>query len=1410
MFGQTETAGIVCLYRVPESVNHDVDVLPIGHPIANTKIYVLDEEQRPCAVGVAGELYIGGAGVGRGYLNRPDLTAQKFVQDPFNEQEGARLYRTGDWARCNADGQIEFAGRRDQMVKLRGFRLELGEVEAALAKHPSIRESVVIARDGGAEKRLLAYFVANGTKLKVAELRSFLSGHLPDYAVPSAFVQMDKLPLSANGKVDRLALPEPDDARSGLSSEFVAPQNEIEKRLASIWGNVLRVERVGRDDNFFEFGGHSLLAAQIIARVRHEFGVDLSLRVLFEDPTVARMARGLITAGVSLTDLASRSIEPFARNGKAPLSFTQQQFWLLEQSEPNSGAYNVCTAINVKGHLDPGNLRLALNAMVDRHEILRTNIVVNGDNPVQVIAGTMNIALDISDLRSLPESERGAEIQRVLSAEAQEPFNLSHGPLLRTRLMKLGEDEHLLILTIHHIICDGWSVRVLLRELFTLYESSSNGRSSSLPRLAIQFADFALWQRTRLQGTALESSLLYWKQQLAGASPKLDLPTDYPRPERATLNGAQRSIHLPADISKAIRALSQKQGTTLFMTLLAAFQTLLFRYSGQEDIVVGSPVAGRTMLETEGLIGAFVNTLVLRGQLSGNPTFCEFLGRVRETSLGAFSHQDLPFEKLVQELNPERSSNHSPLFQVMFALQNSPTSDMRVEGLSLTPLKLNSMTSKFDLSLEVEEDPNGLSFSCEYNADLFVPATIERMLRHFQNLLEAIVANPTQRVAELRLLAEPERHQLLVEWNKTGGNVSSVPTCIHQLFEAQVERTPSAIAAEFQGHQLTYDELNTRANRLAHYLQKQGVGPEVMVGVCIERSLEMLVAILGVLKAGGAYVPLDPTYPGDRLSFMIEDAELSLVLTRQHLTKDLPSSSARLVSLDDDWEIVAQEIDKNPVTEVTAQNLAYVIYTSGSTGNPKGVMIEHRSLVSFTAAAAAEYEIGPGDRVLQFASLCFDLSAEEIYPALTHGATVVLRTDGMISSARDFLRYCDEWQLTVLDLPTAYWHDLSLALGEEEGLTFPSSVRLVIIGGEKASLDRVVAWQKAVSQTVRLVNTYGPTEATVVATMYGLGQLSEDVVLNDVPIGRPIRNATVFVLDEMRQPVPIGVAGELYIGGMGVARGYVKRPELTAERFISNPFSYSTNERLYRTGDLVRYLPDGNIEFLGRVDNQIKIRGFRVELEEIEHALCSHANVTNAVVVLHEDSDGDKRLVAYLVTNPDSRPEVSELRAFLKGKLPSYMVPATFEMIEALPLMPNGKIDRRALPDPQPQRREMDEGFVAPRTPIEQLLADVWTNVLKLEQIGIHDNFFELGGHSLLAARVVSNVRNSLEVELCMVDVFQAPTIASLAALLYPRRVQGESEDELAALLEELTGLTDEKAQEHFDREVQINDPVAA
>ena len=1396
MFGQTETAGIVALFRVPRDFDSDKYV-PVGRPIANTTIYIFDENQQTCRVGEPGELYVSGAGVGRGYLNRPELTRERFI-----EHDGERLYRTGDWARVSRDGRLEFTGRRDQQVKMRGFRVELGEVEATLSKHPSVRECVVVARDQstgvGADKRLIAYFVPlEDASVTPADLRVFMSARVPDYQVPAAFVEMQSLPLSVNGKVDRLRLPEPDVSQS-VSAEFVAPQNEIEICLAGIWAEVLSAEKVGRNDNFLELGGHSLLAAQIAARIRSQFNFEAPISTLFEFPTIGQLAARIATGAGN----AVRSITRVERSEALPLSFNQQQFWLLDQVSPNRTSYNVRTGLKIDGPLDIERLQGVVDGIVARHEILRTNILTTEASAVQVISPSRSIPVRTTDLSKLRLAEAMSQRTAALAEEGNYLFDLSSGPLMRVRLLKYGERQHELIITLHHIVCDGWSINLLLRELTHLYLRKID--PAAQPKLSIQYADFAVWQRRRLAEETLARELDYWRRQLADAPTALELPTDYARPAARTYEGGRTSVKLDEALVESIKKLSRKENVTLFITLLAAFQTLLYRYSGQEDLVVGAPVAGRTMFETEDLIGAFVNTLVLRGNLSGNPSFRDVLARVRETVMSAFCHQDLPFEKLVEELNPERKANRSPLFQVMFSFQNMPEPELAANGTKFTTVEIDSDGAKFDLTLEVNESRNGISIGFEYARDLFTAATIDRMLTHFLNLVTGMVADPAQTIADIELMSTVERQQLLVEWNSDRIEYPE-DDCVHHLFERQVAATPDATAVEFCGEALTYRDLNSRANQLANYLIRRGIGPEMMVGISIERSFEMVVAIFAVLKTGAAYVPLDPTYPGERIAFMIQDTAARVVITQSHLAPDI-EANAELICLDEHSHTIAAESDVNLSLPVPSSQIALVLYTSGSTGNPKGVMLEHRSLVNFVTVAKTKYGVGPGDRMLQFGSLSFDLSAEEILTSLTTGACLVLRTAEMISSPKDFLARCEEWHLSVLDLPTVYWHELTDALSRQE-LSLPASLRLVIIGGEKASSDRVATWNRIVGRRVRLLNTYGPTETTIAVTVCDLSSYPASALENFSPIGRPYPNTTAYVLDSHKRPVPIGIPGELHIGGPGVARGYLNRDDLTSQKFIASPFSDDPADRLYKTGDVVRYRADGDIEFLGRSDNQIKIRGFRVELEEIERAIRSHGAVENCIVTA---TGGDeKRLVAYVITTDNSRAAIPELRNSLKAKLPSYMVPAAFEVLEEFPLTSSGKINRRALPEPQFNRPAADATVDLPRTPLEEMLLSAWREVLKVDLVGIHENFFDLGGHSLLAARLVSNVRGILDVELNMVEVFEAPTISSLAEMLYPRIAQRESEGELANLIGELSGLSDEEAQLRLERELGLQRSVA-
>ena len=1055
------------------------------------------------------------------------------------------------------------------------------------------------------------------------------------------------------------------------------------------------------------------------------------------------------------------------------LSFAQQRLWFLDQLELGKYAYNIPAALRLRGQLNLPALEQSLNKIVQRHEALRTTFTTVDGQPVQVINPTLTLALTLVDLRELPEVEQEVEVQRLATEDAQRPFNLERGPLLRVTLLRLGEAEQVMLFTMHHIIADGWSIGILIRELATLYTAFSSGKpyiaSQLLRELPIQYADFALWQRQWLQGEVLESQLNYWKQQLA-ETPALYLPTDRPRPVVQTFRGAAISFSLSTDLTRALEALSQREGVTLFMTLLAAFKILLYRYTSQDKILVGSPIANRNRTETEGLIGFFVNTLVLHTYLGDNPSFRELLLRVREVALGAYAHQDLPFEYLVEELQPERDLSHNPLFQVMFVLQNTPMEELKLPGLTLSSLNLDNRTAKFDLTLSMSSTELELIGSLEYNTDLFDATTITRMLAHWRTLLEGIVADPEQCLSKLPLLTETEQHQLLVEWNQTQTNYPQ-NQCIHEWFEAQVERRPDAVAVVFEDKQLTYRELNQQANKIAHYLRKLGVRPEIQVGICMERSVEMVVGLLGILKAGGAYVPLDPSYPNERLSYMLADSGVEVLLTKRSLLKSLPQNQAIVVCLDTDWGAIEQHTQENLDTGVCSDNLAYVIYTSGSTGKPKGVMITHQALRSFTQTALSQYEIIPSDRVLQFASINFDAAVEEIYPCLCTGATLVLRSNEMrnemrnemLADLRTFFQACKDLQLTVLDLPTAYWHQLVADLARAD-VVLPESLRLVIIGGERVLPESVRCWQQYVAKSgksdrLQLINTYGPTETTVSATLYRI-RSSNSYAAGEVPIGRPLAHLQAYILDPNLQPVPIGVPGELYIGGDGLARGYLNRRELTQEKFIENPFSNSKSERLYKTGDLVRYLSDGNIEFIGRIDHQVKIRGFRIELGEIEAVLNTHPQIQQAVVIATQDIAANKRLVAYVVTSDQSL-TTNQLREFLKEKLPEYMVPSIFVTLENLPLTPNGKVDRKALPAPDGEISRQHE-YVAPRTAIEQTLTNIWQELLLKQKVSIHDNFFEIGGDSILSIQVVSRAKNSA-IQITPKQIFLYQTIAELA-----------------------------------------------
>ncbi|HVS00968.1 MAG TPA: amino acid adenylation domain-containing protein, partial [Thermoanaerobaculia bacterium] len=1330
-YGPTETVVGCSTYEVPAEL--PAGAVPIGRPIANTRMLILDRSLEPAPIGAPGEIYLGGTGVCRGYLHRPGLTAEKLVPDPFGTR-GERLYRTGDLALRLPDGTIEFLGRLDHQVKVRGFRIELGEIEAALASLPGVRETVVLAReDAPGDRRLVAYVVGN---VAVEDLRQSLHERLPEYMVPAAFVSLESLPLTANGKLARKALPAPE--RQSATESYLTPRTPVEEVLAGIWAEVLGLDRVGVADHFFELGGHSLLATRVMSRLRAAFGVELPVRDLFEAPTVAGLAARVEAARRTGADLAVPAILPVSREGDLPLSFAQQRLWFIDQLQPGSPLYNLSAALRVEGPLDPGVLALALGSIVRRHEALRTVFAAPEGKAVQVIQPPAPFILPLVDLSGLSEPARETAALVLAMEEASRPFDLSDDPMLRGLLLRLAPEDHAVALTVHHVASDGWSMGVLVREMGALYAALSQGRPSPLLELPVQYADFAAWQRSWLEGEVLENEIDWWRSQLAGLPPLLELPTDRPRPATQSFRGANRPMRLPAELVRRAEVLGRSEGATLFMMLLAAFQTLLARTSGQDDLAVGSPVAGRNRVETEGLIGFFVNTLVLRGGLAGTPTFRELIGRARETALAAYLHQDVPFEKLVEELAPERSLAHAPLFQVMLILQNAPDASLQIESLRLRPVNVEGTTSKFDLTLSLEEQGGGLLGTVEYATDLYDAATVDRLMARFELLLAGMVEAPERPVEELGLLTETEALQLRA-WNETD-IAYPLDRPLHAWIEDQVRRTPDAVALAFETEMLTYAELDRQADLLARRLQARGCRPESRVGVLLERSCELLISLLGILKAGAAYVPLDPDHPADRLAFQDRDAGLRLILTRDGLADRLPGAEDRFLFLESDAPVDGDLVE----VPVDPDNPAYVLYTSGSTGRPKGAVISHRAIANRLLWMQEALQLSPADRVLQKTPFSFDVSVWELFWPFMTGACLVVAKPGGHRDNAYLARLIAEEEITVLHFVPSM---LQLFL-EEPAAGECNTLRDVVCSGEALPSELAKRFAARLGQS-RLHNLYGPTEAAVDVTSWVCDADGND--RGGIPIGRPIANTRIHLLDR-NLPVPVGVAGELFIAGVNLARGYVGRPDLTAERFLPDPESQQPGERVYRTGDLARWRGDGAIEYLGRTDHQVKIRGVRIELGEIEAALTALPGVREAVVMARES-----RLVAYVVGDVPA----GELHQALRERLPEAMVPAAFVRLAALPLNANGKVDRKALPAPeQPGTRE--EGYVAPRTREEEILAGVWAQILRLPRVGVNDNFFELGGDSILSVQIVARARQA-GLLFTTRQVFEHQTVAGLA-----------------------------------------------
>jgi amino acid adenylation domain-containing protein len=1378
-YGPTENTTFTCCYPIPRQLPEGFNSIPIGRPIGNTQVYVLDSHMEPVPVGVPGELYIGGDGLARGYLNRPELTEERFVSDPFTEKPvseglGPHLYRTGDTVRWLPNGNIEFLGRMDNQVKLRGYRIELGEIESVLSAHESVGESVVLLREyDPGDKRLVGYIVPRGKKsLSFEDVRSYLRKKLPDYMVPSYFVQLESLPLTPNGKVDKQALPPPDQAivlSGDLFGQYIGPRTPMEQALVEIWSDVLgRPDVLGRNgigihDNFFHLGGHSLLATQVISRVNETFGVSLQVIEMFEHPTVGEFANELVSRMQQEGFEKEPPIKPAERKAEMPLSFAQQRLWFIDQLEPDSPAYNIPLAIEMKGELDQKALQKSLHELVRHHESLRSHFGMRDGQPVQLIDVPQPVDIKIIDL-SEAANPHEKEVHRLVIEESLQPFDLNYGPLFRVKLLRITEADHILLLTMHHIISDGWSMGILFYELTVLYESYIKDRPSLLPELPVQYADFAVWQRQRLSGQVLASQLDYWREQLSGNLPVLNLPTDYPRPVIQTFNGARESIQLSSELSESLKALSHSEHVTMFMTLLSAFKVLLYRYTGQEDIIVGSPVANRNRAEIEGLIGFFVNMLVLRSQVSDTQSFLELLAQVRKTTLGAYTHQDLPFERLVDEFAKDRDLSRSALFQVIFAMQNAPMAPLELVGLQLKPIEIKSQRTHFELEVHIWEREGQLQIVFVYNRDLFAPSTIKRMMNHYKELLQGILANPNCRICDLPLISQQERQELLDVWNQTNTDFPQ-DTSIQALFELQVKQKPEALAVVFEDQQLTYGQLNERANQLAHYLRTLGVKRGSLVAVCLERSLEMVISMLGILKAGGAYVPLDVNYPHQRLSFMLQDTGSHLLLTREDLLDHFSNEGVQVVCLDRDMDLISNQTVSDLKLEISGEDLAYVMYTSGSTGTPKGVEVLHRGVVRLLFGVDYVH-LGPEETLLQLAPISFDASTFEIWGALLHGGRCVI-FPSQVPTQEELDEVIDRYSVSTLWLTASLFN---MIISESPQVL--KGINQLLTGGEALSVPHIRQALERLPDT-QLINGYGPTESTTFTCCYPIPrQLPEG--LNSIPIGRPIGNTRVYVLDSQMTPVPVGIPGELYIGGDGLARGYLNRPKLTAERFLDDPFierpvSEGPGSRLYRTGDMVRWLPEGILEFLGRKDDQVKLRGFRIELGEIESLLSTHELVREAVVLLREDEPGDKRLVGYVVPQGDGQLSFEDLRSYLRHKLPDYMVPSYFVQLESLPLTPNGKVDRKALPTPGGQR-QLNETYVQPKTKLERSIANIWQEALHIDKVGMHDNFFDLGGNSLLMILVRSKLTEITKIDIPMVNLFRYPTVSALVTYLRQKK----------------------------------------
>ncbi|MEL7408557.1 MAG: amino acid adenylation domain-containing protein, partial [Cyanobacteria bacterium J06558_2] len=1397
LYGPTETTVWSAIYKFNPDDNPELNTVAIGKAVANTEFYILDSQLNLVPKGRAGELYIGGDGLARGYLHRGDLTAERFIPFSLNSKHltfniderprvpqghniavrrktkaflfaactrefehltvdissstsDTRLYKTGDRVRQLPNGNLEYLGRLDNQVKIRGFRIELGEIEAALNQYPEIKASVVTPR----QESLIAYIIAN-LPTASAKIRSYLADKLPSYMIPGDIIQVESFPLTPNGKIDRRAL----SLRTGDRQEtqsIIAAQSPTEEILISIWTEILERDVISTQDNFFELGGHSLLATRVVSQIRQIFSIELSLRTLFEHPTIKDLA--LAVEQQQNKNNSTKNpvvIEIVNRDGELPLSFAQQRQWFIHQLEPDNPWYNISTAIKITGSLDIPRLQQCFDILLARQEILRTSFLTIAGKPQIVINDNSKINLSVIDLSSLSKLAKQQQAKQIQIADARQPFDLERSPLMRVKLIKLSNDEQVLLLSLHHIIGDGWSMGVLVKEIVGLYVDPPALSRTPLKKGgwggSIQYLDYAAWQRKYLQGEVLDRQVSYWRSKLANAPAISSIATDAPRKPQSSYESGAYYFQINQRITQSLKQIGRRNSGTLFITLLSALALLLHRYTDQDDLVIGTPIANRDRAEVAGLIGFFANTLALRVNLADNPTFTELLARARETALEAYSHQDLPFEQLIDSLQLERSLSYSPLFQVMLVLEEQSNQLSEVSGLTWQPLERVTTQAKFELTFSIKDTEKGLQGAIEYNKALFTADTMHRFAGHFRTLLIAIAKNPEASISDISILNKGELKQVVEKFNQS--NQVTIDSCIHELFERQVQQTPDAIAVIDDHQAITYRELSDRANGCASYLQSLGVNLETKVGIMSDRSLNTVVALLAILKAGGCYVPLDPNYPQERINFILQDTNTSILLIETKYAEQLDNSNLTLINLDSP---VASPASLAPAAS-TPNNLAYITYTSGSTGTPKGVAIPHRGVVRLVQEPNY-IELDQDTRILHAAPLAFDASTLEIWGALLNGGRLVI-LNNPVPSLEELGAIIIQQEINTLWLTAGLFR-----LMVDQQLEAFRDVRQLLAGGDVLSARHIQQFLQAHPQC-SLINGYGPTETTTFACCYPMDQDTE--IDNRSIIGYPISNTQLYILDKYLNPLPVGVAGELHIAGEGLARGYLNHAELTADKFISNPVGEHRDAplqwmRIYKTGDRVKYLSDGRIEYLGRIDNQVKIRGFRVELGEIEATLNGLEGIKDSVVLVKENASGNKQLAAYIIPDDLVTNQEDNWRRLLKNKLPDYLIPSFLIPCESFPLTSNGKIDRQALLAKGIIIPETLEDSLLASTDLEHKLVEIWSKVLNLETVNTNSNFFSLGGDSILAIQIVADA-NQAGIKITPRQLFENQTIAELA-----------------------------------------------